>query len=185
LKGTARAALAALVLVAGAALQTGVATAAEPTQALQAPNVVVVSPRLVTSGQPTGAALRGLRAQGFDAVVYLAPSNVQDAVRDEPAIVREQRLEFVHVPIDFERPGSADVRRALAALAALRERRVLVHCQVNFRASSVVFLYRVLVEHERPEAAYEAVARVWSPNRAWRALIVQELRDAGIAFEPY
>ena len=34
---------------------------------LQAPNIVEVSPRLVTSGQPTAASLAKLKAQGFGA----------------------------------------------------------------------------------------------------------------------
>ena len=47
--------------------------------AFQAPNVVPVSVRLVTSGQPTADTLDGLSAQGFGAVIYLAPLTVSDA----------------------------------------------------------------------------------------------------------
>ena len=39
---------------------------AQPSR-LAAPNVVEVSPQLVTSGQPTAEALTGLKAQGFAA----------------------------------------------------------------------------------------------------------------------
>lgn len=66
-----------------------------------------------------------------------------------------------------------------------RDKKVLVHCQVNMRASSMVFLYRVLRLKEPPERAYEAVEQVWSPRGAWRRLIVEQLREHGIAFEPY
>jgi hypothetical protein len=53
------------------------------------------------------------------------------------------------------------------------------------RASSMVFLYRVIVRREEPERAYEAVARVWSPSGPWKALLLAQLRKAGIAFDPY
>jgi protein tyrosine phosphatase (PTP) superfamily phosphohydrolase (DUF442 family) len=167
------------VIVVAAAL----AAAAEP--ALRAPNVVPISGRLVTSGQPRAEALAGLGALGYGAVVYLAPPTVSDAVPGEAEIVRRQGLEFVNVPIDFGRPTAADFEAFTAAMARLQERKVLVHCQVNFRASSMTFLWRVIVAHERPEAAYEAVARVWSPDATWQAYLRARLRAAGVAFEPY
>jgi len=55
---------------------------------IDAPNVVAISPTLVTSGQPTAAALAQLGAQGFAAVINLAPPTAPDAVRDEAEIVR-------------------------------------------------------------------------------------------------
>ena len=50
---------------------------------LVAPNIVTISPRLVTSGQPNAASLSRLYEQGFDAVIYLAPPTVADAVAGE------------------------------------------------------------------------------------------------------
>jgi hypothetical protein len=62
---------------------------------------------------------------------------------------------------------------------------VLVHCQINLRASSMVFLHRVIVGQEDPEQAYAAVAKVWSPDGPWRRFIVAMLRQQGLTFEPY
>ena len=53
------------------------------------------------------------------------------------------------------------------------------------RASTMTFLYRVIVGHEKAELAYESVAKVWSPEGPWKRLIVSQLRMAGVAFEPY
>lgn len=153
--------------------------------ALAAPNPVIISPRLVTSGQPTAAALAGLAAAGFGGVIHLAPLTTADAVRDEPAIVTRQGLAYVNIPIAFDAPGDADFDAFVTAMKGQGERKVLVHCQVNFRASSLVFLYRVIVAGEAPEAAYEAVARVWSPAGAWKRFIVAQLRRHRIDFEPY
>jgi protein tyrosine phosphatase (PTP) superfamily phosphohydrolase (DUF442 family) len=174
---------AALLVLVGAIAFTGQALAADP--AIDAPNVVPISPDLVTSGQPTAAALSRLAAQGFGAVIYLAPPTVPDAVRGEAEIVRKQGLEFVNIPIQFDKPTDADFQSFVAAMERLRDRKVLVHCQVNMRASSLTFLYRVIVGRENPELAYESVARIWSPEGPWKRLIVSELRKAGIAFEPY
>ena len=152
---------------------------------LQAPNVVVIGPQLVTSGQPGAAALRGLGAQGFEAVIYLAPLTVPDAVVEEPEILRRQNIEFIHIPVRFGQPTGADFAAFTQAMDRLRGRKLLVHCQVNLRASSMTFLYRVIAGHEKPDTAYEAVARVWSPEGPWKRLLVAQLRKARIAFEPY
>lgn len=152
---------------------------------LAAPNVVPIHDRWVTAGQPTAAALAGLKAQGYEAVIYLAPPTVPDAVREEPQIVRGQGLEYVNIPIRFDAPTEADFDAFAEAIARLGGRKVLVHCQINLRASSMTFLHRVIVGKEPAEKAYDSVSRVWSPNAAWKAYIASMLRKHGVAFEPY
>jgi protein tyrosine phosphatase (PTP) superfamily phosphohydrolase (DUF442 family) len=159
------------------------ALSAEPT--IEAPNVVHISPMLVTSGQPTANALSLLGAEGFAVDIYLAPLDVSDAVPAEADIVRKQGMEFINIPIKFGKPTEADFQAFVEAMNKFRDRKILVHCQVNMRASSMTFLYRVIVDHEDPEKAYEAVARVWSPRGPWRELIEAQLRKANIAFDPY
>jgi protein tyrosine phosphatase (PTP) superfamily phosphohydrolase (DUF442 family) len=152
---------------------------------LRAPNVVPIYSTLVTSGQPTADALAHLAAQGFGAVIYLAPPSVSDAVPAEADIARQQGMEFVNIPIAFNNPTQADFQAFVAAMGRLGDRKVLVHCQVNMRASSMTFLHRVIVRGENPEQAYEAVAKVWSPQGPWKHLLVAELGRVGIAFDPY
>ena len=150
-----------------------------------APNVVEISPRLVTSGQPSAESLANLRALGFEAVIYLAPPTVHDAVRDEPLIVTRQGLTFVNIPIRFDHPTEADFETFAGVLTGLGNRKVLVHCQINLRASSMMFLYRAIVLKQDPRIAYEAVTKVWQPDAAWRRLIEEQLRKHKIAFEPF
>lgn len=150
-----------------------------------APNVVEISPQLVTSGQPSADALAKLKALGFEAVIYLAPPTVQDAVRDEPLIVARQGLTFVNIPIRFDQPTEADFETFAGVMRALKDRKVLVHCQINLRASAMVFLYRAIALKEDPRVAYEAVTKVWQPHDAWRRLIEEQLRKHKIAFDPF
>lgn len=150
---------------------------------LIAPNVVEISSRLVTSGQPSAEALAGLKAQGFEAVIYLAPPTVADAVRDEQLIVTRQGLIFINIPILFDNPTEADFDAFSSVLSGLGNRKVLVHCQINLRASSMVFLYRAIVLKEDPRTAFEAVSGVWSPDGPWRRLIEGQLGKHKVAFE--
>ena len=152
---------------------------------MAAPNVVPISATLVTSGQPTAQALATLASQGFQAVIYLAPFTVSDAVKEEPLLVSKQGIEFIHIPIPFNKPDESHFLAVSSALERLQGRKVLVHCQVNMRASSMVFLHRVISGKEDPSRAYEAVAAVWSPQGPWRQLLAGQLAKHGIAFEPY
>ena len=149
-----------------------------------APNRVDISPALSTSGQPTRAFLETLGAQGFQAVVFLAPPTVGDALAEEPRIVGRQGLTYVNIPIAWESPAAADFDAFTRVMQALAGRRVYVHCQMNFRASSMVFLHRVVTLREPPEKAWESVQRAWVPNATWRAFIMATLKAHRIAFEP-
>jgi protein tyrosine phosphatase (PTP) superfamily phosphohydrolase (DUF442 family) len=168
----------------GASLLLLLASAVQA-QPLEAPNVVVIGPQRVTSGQPTPAALRELGRLGFQAVIYLAPFSMPDAVKDEPEILQRQGIQFIHIPIPFGKPEETHARAVSEALTSLAGKKVLVHCQVNMRASSMVFLHRVLAEREEPAQAYAAVSAVWSPQGPWLALLRDQLKKAGIGFEPY
>jgi protein tyrosine phosphatase (PTP) superfamily phosphohydrolase (DUF442 family) len=149
------------------------------------PNLIAIDPHLVTSGQPSAAWLGTLREQGFEAVIYLAPPTVMDAVREEPLIVGRQGLIWANLPIKFDSPADSDFDSFAALLKSLRGKKVLVHCQVNMRASTLTFLYRTLVEGVDPSQAWEPVAKVWTPEGPWKALMLKRLRAQGIAFDPF
>jgi protein tyrosine phosphatase (PTP) superfamily phosphohydrolase (DUF442 family) len=149
-----------------------------------APNRVDISPLLLTSGQPTKAFLETLKSQGFEAVVYLAPPTVGDALAEEPRIVGRQGLLYVNIPIVWEAPAAADFDSFTRVMSALAGRKVYVHCQMNLRASSMVFLHRVITLKEPPEKAWESVQRAWVPNSTWRRFIVETLKAHGVAYEP-
>ena len=153
--------------------------------AVATPNVVEIDAKLVTSGQPSAQALAALRKEGFEAVIYLAPFSVSDAVKEEPVILAEQGIEFIHIPIPFGAPTEAHFQAISATLDRLKDKRILVHCQVNMRASTMVFLYRVLQRKESPSVAYESVTRVWSPQGPWKVMAQSLLQKNRISFELY
>jgi protein tyrosine phosphatase (PTP) superfamily phosphohydrolase (DUF442 family) len=173
-----------LAIAAGACLPACQFAQAAETR-IQAPNVVQISTQLFTSGQPNLETLSNLSQQGFEALIYLAPPTSSDAVPGEADIIQSQGMEFVNIPIQFGNPTQADFDAFVDAMNRFRNRKLLVHCQVNMRASSMTFLYRVIIGHEKPELAYESVARIWSPSGAWKKLITDQLKKANITFEPY
>ena len=110
---------------------------------------------------------------------------MSDAVRDEALIVGRQGLVFVDIPIRFDAPTEQDFETFAAVLTGLGPRKVLVHCQVNMRASTMVFLYRVLARRRIRQRAYEAVTAVWVPEGPWKRLIADLMRKHGVRFDTY
>ncbi|XHS78803.1 protein tyrosine phosphatase family protein [Burkholderiaceae bacterium UC74_6] len=149
------------------------------------PNLTPIDAKLTTSGQPSAEWLSTLKDQGYEAVIYLAPPTVEDAVREEPLIVGRQGLVWINLPIRWNAPADADYDTFAALLQSLRGKKVLVHCQVNFRASTLTFLYRVLVEKTDPQVAWESVSKVWTPSGAWKTLMLDRLKKNGVAFDPF
>jgi protein tyrosine phosphatase (PTP) superfamily phosphohydrolase (DUF442 family) len=149
-----------------------------------APNRIDISPTLSTSGQPTKAFLETLKAQGFEVVIYLAPPTVSDAIAEEPKIVGRQGLVFVNIPVDFSNPTPEDFQAFTRVMQAFTGRKIWVHCQMNFRASSMVFLHRVITLREPPGPAWQSVQSAWVPDRVWKRYIVETLKANRIDFEP-
>jgi protein tyrosine phosphatase (PTP) superfamily phosphohydrolase (DUF442 family) len=154
-----------------------------PVAGIVAPNVRVISPLLVTAGQPDRASLQRLKAEGYAAVISLAPGNTADAVPDQAQILAAQGVEFVHIPIPWQAPEAAHLESMAAAMQRLKGKKVLVHCQMNMRASALTFLYRTIHEKEDPAKAWADVKPLWTPTNQWAAFIDGQLRAAGIAFE--
>jgi len=132
---------------------------------------------LSSSGQPTGEQLRAIGAGGFERVVFLAFSDHHDSLEHEDRIVKDLGMQFAHIPIDWESPGKSDFYLFAGLMQREPEKRTLVHCQVNFRASAFSFLYRVLYEDVPMDQAKDDMNSVWVPNEVWQTFIFDVLED--------
>ncbi len=140
-------------------------------------NYVENSPRISSAGMPAQRQFAAIAEAGFGAVVNLAPPDALGSHDDEQALVERQGMRYFTVPIDFAAPRAEDYERFAAILNQNRDKRVLVHCQLNLRASTLVFLYRVIELGEDPDQAFGDVARVWQPGAAWHEF----MRDVLVA----
>lgn len=146
-------------------------------------NYVVASDRLHTAGQPDGEQLSSVAERGFDLVINLAPPTSRDAIANEGQLVTETGASYLNIPVDWQSPAYADFELFSGVLNQSGDRRVLVHCRLNYRASLFTFLYRVVHEQVPAEEAFEAVARVWEPQDQWVAFGQMVLDRHSIDFE--
>lgn len=169
-----------LVLFSAAAAS---ASTTDPDFQLDAPNPIHISPRLTISGQPTSESLEQLGEAGYRAVIYLAPPTVEDAIPNEATVVGGQGLTFINIPIPFREPQVEHYQLFAGAMQLFPNQRVLVHCQINLRASAMTFLYRVIALGEDPSIAQEALSKVWAPNEVWRDFMNALLAQHEIDYE--
>jgi protein tyrosine phosphatase (PTP) superfamily phosphohydrolase (DUF442 family) len=148
-------------------------------------NFVAVTDRIHTSGQPTREQLGELKAKGYAFIINLATPASAGAIPEEGMLVTRAGIAYLNIPVDFKVPGYADFELFGNILKQAGSRRVLVHCQVNKRASVFAFLYRVVHEGVAPDEAWKNVDAIWAPDPQWIDLIRVVLKRHGIVFDPF
>jgi protein tyrosine phosphatase (PTP) superfamily phosphohydrolase (DUF442 family) len=101
---------------------------------------------LASSAQPKAEWLATAGEEKYEVLVNLAPPQSHGSLMNEGGIVGSKGVKYVNIPVDFGRPTAEDFRFFSEVMKASAGRNVFVHCQANFRASSFVFLYRVIHE---------------------------------------
>src|SRR5690606_1766628 len=133
------------------------------------------------AGQPDEAALATLGSRGYGLVVNLAPAAVTPAKEGE--ILAAAGVRYVNIPVDWRNPTAEDFAMFSRTLAAAGAEQVLVHCQMNMRASVFTFLHRVTHDRVDPAEAFKAVTAVWAPNERWTQLAREVLKTHDVAFD--
>jgi protein tyrosine phosphatase (PTP) superfamily phosphohydrolase (DUF442 family) len=144
-------------------------------------NYRAYSETLSSSGQPSEKQLRAVSQRGFERVIYLALSDHERALEHEDRVVTSLGMDYLHIPIVWAAPSRADFDAFLALMQIAPEQKTLVHCALNFRASSLIFLYRVLYLNVPQDEALEDLQGVWKPNATWQAFIFETLEQHGVS----
>jgi protein tyrosine phosphatase (PTP) superfamily phosphohydrolase (DUF442 family) len=148
------------------------------------PNLINVSTRIDTAGQPSEGQLIGMKQAGYDMVINLAPPDSLGSIENEGSLVTRSGITYVNIPIDWDEPDIDDFHLFSDLLDITEHRHILVHCQVNRRASMFTFLYRVVHEHADVDEEYEKVTLIWSPEPQWLEFANSVMADHQIDFEP-
>lgn len=139
------------------------------------------SATLSSSGQPDVDQLERLHESGFERVVYLAFSDHDGSIPNEDRIVKDLGMDYVQIPVVWDAPSKSDFYAFAGALRREPDKKTLVHCQVNFRASAFSFLYRVLYQGVPIDQSKDDMNTVWVPNDTWRSLIFSILEENDVS----
>lgn len=148
-------------------------------------NQVEVSAWIMTAGQPSEAQLARMEKSDFELVVNLSPLNMAESLPDEERIIGGKGIDYAHIPVDVRAYDLGQFEMFSDLLNQYRGRKVLVHCQVNMRASVFTFMYQVVHEEIDPDTAYQHVAVIWVPGKQWFDFIGQVFAKYRIDFQHY
>jgi uncharacterized protein (TIGR01244 family) len=104
-------------------------------------NFLKVNDRLSTAGQPTEDQLRDLAAEGFTAIINLAPVNPPYTPENEAGLAQSLGMSYVHIPVVWGNPTDADYEAFEQAMSRLAGEKLLIHCAANFRVTAFYALY--------------------------------------------
>lgn len=138
-------------------------------------NFLRISETLCTAGQPQPDHFPVLAKAGYETIINLAVPASSNFLMDEAELCAQNGLRYVHIPVEWKNPTREKLKEFFTLMNALRGRKVLVHCALNMRVSSFVFLYRVIGLGESMEVASQDLQRIWTPNEAWSDFQMQML----------
>jgi len=138
-------------------------------------NYLCISDNIGTAGQPTEEQFADIRASGYEVVINLAMPDSTNALPNEAELVTEQSMDYVHIPVLWEDPKDDDLDRFFEVMGRYEDRKVFVHCALNWRVSCFVFLYRVIRLGVPNEIARETLLRMWEPSPTWQSFIERSL----------
>lgn len=161
------------------------AFAVEPTDPTLADitNFRQYSATFASSGQPTKDQFSAIAENGFERIVYIAFTNNTNALPDADQVVKRLGMEYMHIPVTWDNPLPSDFYAFADSLRRDTDKKTLLHCQVNARATAFSFLYRVIYEGVDIAEAKADMNTVWQPNETWRDFIFAVLAENGMSSE--
>ncbi len=134
-------------------------------------NYYKISEMLHTSAQPTVDQFSIIKDSNIEAIINLAKTDSPDAIENEAEIVNKNAMDYIHIPVDFEKPSTNELESFFNTMEQFSDKNVLVHCAYNWRVSCFIYLYRVVKKNVVKEIAEKDMLNVWQPNKRWQSFI--------------
>jgi protein tyrosine phosphatase (PTP) superfamily phosphohydrolase (DUF442 family) len=141
-------------------------------------NHLKLSDNLHSSGMPTPEQVSSLAEDGIEVVVNLATPKSENWMPDEQERVKAQNITYYGIPVDWDNPTMDDLSTFMVVMDKHKGRKILVHCQANYRATVFIALYRYNFLGWTEENAFKDVREIWDPTEypAWEKFIESSLR---------
>lgn len=127
-------------------------------------NYRYIDERLITAGQPTEEQLHAAAAEGFQAVINLAPIYPNHPIPHEADVCQTLGLIYHHIPVDWNNPTAEDYVRFAAALDSLPNQKVLIHCAANYRVTAFFSTYARHKMGWTQTQAEELINSIWTQD---------------------
>lgn len=130
-----------------------------------------ISDTLSCAGQPTEEQFRELVAGNFDVIINLGLLDTKYALPNEEDLVDSLGMDYHHIPVIFEDPQINEFAQFMSCMDKNADKKILVHCAANYRASAFVGLYLFAKERLPEGEIQDFVEDVWKPNTVWQKFL--------------
>ena len=140
-------------------------------------NFLPLTDHLYTGGMPNAEQLADAAKRGVEVVINLAVHDLPDEPAEEETLIESLGMKYIKVPVVWHEPTRANLDDFMNAMDAHKEKKILVHCEANYRATGFVALYRILRQGWDQEQAFQDLHKVWNPEKfpIWQRFIDENL----------
>ena len=142
-------------------------------------NFYQIDENIATSGQPETRQFKAISAEGFEIIFNLALSDSPNAIEDENKIIKNLNMTYVHIPVDFKSPKLEDLELFFKRMAKHNNKKIFIHCVMNWRVSAFMFLYHTIKCHMPIVDARKHLDAVWQLEPVWQDFIDHALNTYG------
>ncbi len=133
-------------------------------------NLITISDRINTSGQPSPIQFQDIADAGFNHIINLAMPDSDNALPDEGGFVSELGMNYFHIPVPFDAPTREHLALFLKLMNVLGDEKVWVHCALNMRVSAFMKHYQKSVMKLADEDCVPMLES-WQPDEVWQKFI--------------
>ena len=126
-------------------------------------NFRFVSDKFASAGMIDLKQYSHIKEYGFKHVINLIPGMQLKERRH----VESLDMSYTQIPVDWGNPTLADFEKFVELMKSYGDEKVFVHCQLNWRASSFVYLYRVTQLGIDAKDAKTDLEAIWKPHDGW------------------
>jgi len=130
-------------------------------------NYHAVSENLASSGMLELDEYQKIKAHGFKHVVNLIPGNQIK----ERKYVESLDMSYEQIPVAWGNPKLSDFETFVDLMNSYGDDVVYVHCELNWRASAFVYLYRITQLGASIDEAFKDLIAIWTPKDGWQEYI--------------
>ncbi len=140
-------------------------------------NFVTHDERLSSSGQPSEEQLENLAERGTQVIINLALGTSDHALPDERGTVERLGMSYIHIPVIWDQPTLQNLQDFMNSMDAHPNKKIHVHCAMNYRATAFIALWRVLRQGWDPQAAFSIQKTIWNLDEypIWEVFVSQSL----------
>lgn len=117
---------------------------------------------------------------GFQVVINLAMPNSENAIPEEGNIVTAHKMTYVHIPVPFDAPDAGHLKQFINTMKAFADRKVWVHCVLNYRVSAFLYQYLRLAQGSAEVDARKIIFPTWQPNDVWQRFMALTKEDVAL-----